>query len=274
MEKGNLNDPLLKQILPSIEELNTPPDFVDNPVGDFESTTAPGLLHKYRNRVLLISTGACAIHCRYCFRKNFPYSENQLGISRRIEALRYIENRIEIKEVILSGGDPFILANPSLAELIDAISAIKHVERLRIHTRIPTILPSRIDAELIRILKTSRLKTVIVTHINHPNEIDDTVRTTIDSLLTPGIRVLNQAVLLKGVNDNAETLTKLLEITFDTGIHPYYLHMLDRATGTAHFEVPENHSRYLEETLKKNLPGYLLPRFVREIAGKAYKVPI
>ncbi len=274
IEHGNINDPLLKQILPSTAELMNPPDFVDNPVGDLEAIATPGLLNKYHSRVLLITTGACAVNCRYCFRRNYPYSGNQLGISGRAEALRYIESRLEIKEVILSGGDPLVLANPGLEELIGAIAAIKHVKRLRIHTRIPSVLPARIDPELIRILKTTRLKTVIVTHINHPREIDERVRTAVASLLRAGVRVLNQAVLLKGINDDPKTLSELLETAFDTGIHPYYLHMLDRATGTSHFEVAEDYSLYLEETLRNNLPGYLLPRFVREVAGLPYKVPI
>jgi EF-P beta-lysylation protein EpmB len=274
IEKGNINDPLLKQILPSTLEFKNPPGFVDNPVGDLEAIVTPGLLHKYQGRVLLITTGACAVNCRYCFRRNYPYSGNQLGISSRGDALRYIETRPEIKEVILSGGDPLVLANSNLEELIARISAIDHVERLRIHTRIPSVLPSRIDRELVRILKTTRLKTVIVTHINHPKEIDEPVRTAVSLLLKAGIRLLNQAVLLKGVNDNPAVLSELLETAFDCGIHPYYLHMLDRAAGAAHFEVTEDYSHHLEETLRNNLPGYLLPRFVREIAGEPYKVPI
>ncbi|MGH8557270.1 MAG: EF-P beta-lysylation protein EpmB [Methylococcales bacterium] len=274
MEHGNINDPLLKQILPSTAELTNSPDFIDNPVGDLEAIATPGLLHKYQNRVLLITTGTCAVNCRYCFRRNYPYSGNQLGISGRAEALRYIESRVEIKEVILSGGDPLVLVNSSLEELIDAIAAIQHVKRLRIHTRIPSVLPARIDPDLIGILKITRLKSVIVTHINHPREIDARVKIAVDSLMRAGVRVLNQAVLLKGINDDPKTLTDLLETAFDAGIHPYYLHMLDRATGTAHFEVAQDYSLYLEETLRNTLPGYLLPRFVREIAGLSYKVPI
>ncbi|MCI0654303.1 MAG: EF-P beta-lysylation protein EpmB [Methylococcaceae bacterium] len=274
IERGNINDPLLKQILPSMAELTNPPDFVDNPVGDLEAIATPGLLHKYYSRVLLITTGTCAVNCRYCFRRNYPYSGNQLGISGRAEALRYIESRVKIKEVILSGGDPLVLANPGLEQLIGAIAAIQHVERLRIHTRIPSVLPARIDPDLVRILETTRLKTVVVTHINHPREIDAKVRIAVASLLDAGVRVLNQAVLLKGINDDPEILSELLETAFDAGIHPYYLHMLDRATGTAHFEVAQDYSLYLEKTLRNNLPGYLLPRFVREVVGLPYKVPI
>jgi EF-P beta-lysylation protein EpmB len=274
IEKGNIDDPLLKQILPSTEELQRTPGFVDNPVGDIEAIAAPGLLSKYQSRVLLITTGACAVHCRYCFRRNYPYSGNQLGTSGRAEGLRYIQSHPEISEVILSGGDPLMLTDSSLEELITAISAFEHVQRLRIHTRIPSVLPSRVDSGLLRILTSNRLKTVIVTHINHPREIDDMVRTAVTSLLDSGARVLNQAVLLKGINDDPDTLSELFETAFDSGIHPYYLHMLDKASGTAHFEVAEEYSILLEETLRKTLPGYLLPRFVREIAGESYKVPI
>lgn len=274
IEPGNINDPLLKQILPSAEEFHNRPGFVDNPVGDLEAIQSPGLLHKYRSRVLFITSGACAVNCRYCFRRNYPYAGNQLGNAGRDDALRYIESRPEIKEVILSGGDPLVLSNTSLEVLIAAISTIKHVERLRIHTRIPSVLPARIDPELIGILTTTHLKTVLVSHINHPREIDERVRIAVASLLNAKIRVLNQAVLLKGINDDPKTLSELLETAFDAGIHPYYLHMLDRATGTAHFEVDEHTSLYLEETLRNNLPGYLLPRFVREVAGFPYKVPL
>ncbi|MGR9105519.1 MAG: EF-P beta-lysylation protein EpmB [Gammaproteobacteria bacterium] len=274
IEKGEIDDPLLKQILPSITETSDSPGFVDNPVGDLEALATTGLLHKYRNRVLLITTGACAVNCRYCFRRNYPYSGNQLGIGARGEAWRYIAERPEITEVILSGGDPLVLVNSSLAEIVASIAAIPHVRRLRIHTRIPSVLPSRIEPSLLKILSTSRLQSVIVTHINHPNEIDERTRAAVAALLTAGIRVLNQAVLLKGVNDDPKTLSTLLETAFDAGIHPYYLHMLDRASGTAHFEVAEDLCRSLEETLRKTLPGYLLPRFVREIKGSPYKVPI
>ncbi len=274
IERGNFNDPLLKQILPSSSEFEYFPGFGDNPVGDLEAITTPGLLHKYHGRVLLITTGACAVNCRFCFRRNYPYSGNQLGTSGRAEALRYIQSQDDIREVILSGGDPLVLTNSSLEQLIRGIAAIRHVERLRIHTRIPSVLPARIDSELIRILTTSRLRTVVVTHINHPREIDDKTRTAVAALLKAEIRVLNQAVLLKGINDDPNILSELLETAFDAGIHPYYLHMLDRATGTAHFEVSEDYSYYLEETLRSHLPGYLLPRFVREVAGESHKVPI
>ncbi|MGH8553500.1 MAG: EF-P beta-lysylation protein EpmB, partial [Methylococcales bacterium] len=274
IEPGNIDDPLLKQILPTRAEFTTSRGFVDDPVGDLEAMATPGLLHKYSNRVLLITTGACAVHCRYCFRRNYPYSGKQLGISGRAEALRYIESRAEIREVILSGGDPLVLGNSSLDELIGAIAAIGHVRRLRIHSRIPSVLPSRIDAGLVRILKATRLKTVIVTHINHAREIDDRVRIAVASLLEAGVRVLNQAVLLKGINDDLHALSELLETAFDAGIHPYYLHMLDRASGTAHFEVSHAKCLDLEASLRSSLPGFLLPRFVREVAGFPYKVPI
>lgn len=274
IEKGNPEDPLLKQILPSVHEFDISEGFSDDPVGDLNAVGGTGLLHKYAGRVLLIATGACAVNCRYCFRRNFPYSGNQLSNSARAEALHYIASRPDIREVILSGGDPLVMNNPNLENLIRAIAKIDHVERLRIHTRIVSVLPARIDCGLIRILKTCGLKTVVVTHINHAREIDESARAAVSRLLTANIRVLNQAVLLKGVNDDLQTLRDLFENAFDSGIQPYYLHLLDRASGTQHFEVPETECIALEEGLRSSLPGYLLPRFVREIEGSAFKVPL
>ncbi len=274
MRKGDMNDPLLRQVLPLTEEMKDQPGFSQNPVGDLEARATRGVLHKYYNRILLLETGACAINCRYCFRRNFPYSENQLGQASRKKAIAYLKSRPEVREIIISGGDPLMTANSGLSELVESISRIDHVERLRIHTRIPTVLPSRIDGELVRIMSRSRLKTVIVAHINHPNEIDQEVENALKPLLEAGIRMFNQAVLLKGINDSPEVLRELLETTFDIGINPYYLHMLDRATGTAHFEVTKEKALFLQEELRKNLPGYLLPRFVREIPGEPYKTPL
>lgn len=274
IQPGNIDDPLLKQILTMPAEFTNPEGFIADPVGDLDALAAPGLLHKYANRVLLILTGACAVHCRYCFRRNYPYSGNQLAGSGRTEALQYIGSHMEIKEVILSGGDPLVLSNQNLEALIGAIASIGHVERLRIHSRIPSVLPSRIDAALLKILRTTRLKTVLVTHINHAQEIDARVRFAVASLTTVRVRVLNQAVLLKGINDDARSLAELFETAFDAGIQPYYLHMLDRAKGAAHFDVPHTRAVELEQTLKRTLPGYLLPRFVREVAGFPYKVPV
>jgi EF-P beta-lysylation protein EpmB len=231
-------------------------------------------LHKYENRALLIVSGGCAINCRYCFRRNFPYSEAQLSKQRKTFALDYIYNHKDITEVILSGGDPLILSNPYLSELIKQIATIHHVRRLRIHTRLPCVLPSRINADLIKALTDSRLKVVVVVHINHPNEIDGEVEHAISKFTRAGIPVFNQAVLLRGVNDNLKTLSALFETLFDVGIFPYYMHALDKAKGTQHFEVLDNRDQDLQDAIRRKLPGYLIPRFVREQSGKPYKVPI
>ncbi len=274
MEKANINDPLLRQVLPLNEELTVAPGFTDNPVGDLEAAAVPGVLHKYSGRALLITTGHCAINCRYCFRKNFPYSNHSVNPGKLAVALRYIESQPDIFEIILSGGDPLVLSNGKILELISQIEAIPHISRLRIHSRVPVVLPSRIDSELLTGLSLSRLKPVIVVHINHPNEIDQSVVDKISLIRSYFIPVFNQAVLLKGVNDSVETLTELFEKAFDSGIFPYYLHMLDKSTGNTHFEVTEKYCNELQENLRKNTPGYLLPRFVREQADLPYKLPI
>lgn len=274
IEKGNINDPLLRQVMPLQDELVDRPGFIDNPVGDFEAIVVPGVLHKYTGRALLIATGGCAINCRYCFRRNFPYSEAQMSKQRKALALDYIDNHNDITEIILSGGDPLVLSNQYLDELIKEIATIQHVRRLRIHTRLPCVLPSRINADLIKALTDSRLNIVVVVHINHPNEINGEVEHAISKLTRIGIPVFNQAVLLYGVNDNLKTLSVLFETLFDLGIFPYYMHALDRAKGTQHFEVLEDRNRYLQDGLRKKLPGYLIPRFVKEQTGKPYKVPV
>lgn len=274
IEKGNINDPLLRQIMPLQDELVNRSDFVDNPVGDFEAIAVPGVLHKYESRALLIASGGCAINCRYCFRRNFPYSEAQLSKQRKRLALDYIGNHKDITEIILSGGDPLILSNKCLDELIDEIAAIDHVRRLRIHTRLPCVLPSRISAGLIKLLSDSRLNVVFVVHINHPNEINSEVEQAISKLTRAGIPVFNQAVLLYGVNDNLKTLASLFETLFDAGIFPYYMHILDKTKGTQHFEVTNDRIRDLQDAIRRKLPGYLIPRFVKEQAGKPYKIPI
>ena len=274
IKKGDINDPLLKQVLPIPAESINPFDFVDNPVGDIEAVALPGVLHKYVGRALLIVTGGCAINCRYCFRRNFPYTDTQLTKQKRAGALQYIKNCIDIKEIILSGGDPLIQSNQQLGDLIKKIEGISHVHRLRIHSRLPNVLPSRIDSEFLKMLSDSRLKSVVVVHINHPNELDQQVKAAISRFHHANIPVFNQAVLLRGVNDNAETLTTLCETLFDAGVLPYYLHVLDKAKGTHHFNVSVAKCKKLQDTLRSTLPGYLIPRFVTEQAGKAHKIPL
>jgi EF-P beta-lysylation protein EpmB len=274
IRKGDPNDPLLLQVLPRAAERLMAPGFGVDPVGDLLAAARPGMLHKYAGRVLLITTGACAIHCRYCFRRNFPYSGQQLTKSREQAALQAIAGDASITEVILSGGDPLVLSNERLMSIIRAIEAIPHVRRLRFHSRLPVVLPSRIDAGFCAAVSASRLRMVMVMHANHPQELDDTVRQAVQRQLDIGITVLNQAVLLRGVNDDAESLIALSEMLFDQGVLPYYLHLLDKAQGAAHFEVPEAEALALMATLRQRLPGYLAPKLVREIAGETHKRPV
>lgn len=274
MGKGDPADPLLRQVLPLEAELAERAGFVADPVGDLAANLAPGVLRKYRGRALLVATGACAIHCRYCFRREFPYDANPLGRRLEGEALDFIAGDESLGEVILSGGDPLVLGDERLAGLVAGLTAIPHVRRLRVHSRLPVVLPTRITGELVRVLAGSRLKPVLVIHANHPAEFDADVGAALDRLRAAGIALLNQAVLLKGVNDDAATLVRLSETLFDHGVLPYYLHLLDRARGTAHFEVAEDRARELLRNLREALPGYLVPKLVREVEGEAYKRPI
>ena len=272
INKGDPDDPLLLQILPTDAERFARFGYVADPVGDLQAVTAPGILHKYHGRVLLILTGSCAINCRYCFRREFPYAEGQLTRSRQAEALTYIAGDDSIAEVILSGGDPLIWDDHRLAMLVDAISEFPHVLRLRSHTRLPIVLPSRITSNLVRVIAGTRLKPVLVVHANHANEFDSEVGIAMRTLHDAGVTLLNQSVLLKGVNDSPEALARLSERLFDHGILPYYLHLLDKANGTGHFEVSEPAAIALYEELQRRLPGYLVPRLVREMAGEPYKM--
>jgi len=271
IEKGNPHDPLLRQVLPVNEELLAYPGFSNDPVGDLPSATQNGVLHKYHGRVLLINTGSCAINCRYCFRRNFPYAELQLSKQKEDAAIQYIQADTTISEVILSGGDPLLLSDARLTRLIQQLDNIEHLQRIRIHTRLPIVLPARITEELINTLKLSPKQIIIITHCNHANEISDRVITACNLLKNNGIALFNQAVLLKGVNDNAEVLCKLSEQLFNHGIIPYYLHLLDKATGTGHFEVSEAKAMDLIQQVQAALPGYLVPKLVKEQAGAASK---
>jgi EF-P beta-lysylation protein EpmB len=274
MKKGDPNDPLLLQVLPVAEELVEQAGYAADPVGDLRAIVVPGLLHKYHGRALLIASGACAIHCRYCFRREFPYADGQLNRSRLADVFESIARDASIAEVILSGGDPLVLDDGRLVALVDGIAAIPHVRRLRIHTRLPIVLPSRITADLVQILIGTRLKPVVVVHANHANEFDDGVGRALLALRSAGVALLNQSVLLKGVNDRVEALAGLSETLFDHGVLPYYLHVLDKANGTGHFDVPETTALALVEELRRCLPGYLVPRLVREVDGAAYKVSL
>ncbi|MCQ8104228.1 EF-P beta-lysylation protein EpmB [Methylomonas sp. SURF-2] len=272
MEKANPCDPLLRQVLPVRDELVLYPGYSHDPVGDLNAMTATGVIHKYHGRVLLICTGGCAVNCRYCFRKHFPYGDQQLSRQKLQQALAYISARPEITEVILSGGDPLLLNDDKLGLLLDAVSAIPHVRRIRIHSRIPVVLPARITAELLQIFSDTPQKVVLVLHANHANELSQEVAKACADLTRHTVTLLNQSVLLKGVNDDSQSLLQLHEKLFDCGILPYYLHCLDRASGLGHFEVPEAQALSLMQSLREQLPGYLVPKLVKEQAGAAHKI--
>lgn len=271
MRHGDPADPLLRQVLPVPDEDREVPGYVADPVGDLAALRRPGLLHKYHGRVLLTLTGACAVHCRYCFRRDFPYAEANPLHGHWEQVRAYIAADPSIAEVILSGGDPLTLNDRRLAEITDALAAIGHVKRLRIHTRLPVVLPERVDAGLLGWLGTLALPAVMVIHANHAHEIDATVAAALAAVRAAGVGLLNQAVLLRGVNDSVAAQTALSEALFAAGVLPYYLHMLDHAAGTAHFAVDEERARTLYRTLHARLPGYLVPRLVSEIPGEAAK---
>jgi EF-P beta-lysylation protein EpmB len=268
------DDPLLRQVLPVAEEDREIPGFSHDPVGEFTKTLAPGLIQKYYGRVLLVTTSVCAIHCRYCFRRHYPYTDNNPASENWGPALDAIRADQSIKEVILSGGDPLTLADAKLASLIRQLELIPHLQWLRIHTRIPVVLPARITEELTAIISANRFKQTLVIHANHPHEITTDVNTVLQRLHTAGIQLLNQSVLLRGVNDDALVLAELSERLYASHVLPYYLHMLDPVAGAAHFEVDETVAKKLMEALQTILPGYLVPRLVREIEGIPYKTKL
>ncbi len=270
IEKGNINDPLLRQVLPLVDEQFETAGYTTDPVGDSHAAVVPGLLHKYQGRVLLMPTSACALHCRYCFRRHFPYSDHISSNNWR-QAIDYIEKDSSVSEVILSGGDPLSLNNNKLFRLLDLLAPIPHLKRIRFHTRLPIVLPDRIDSELTDYLHSYRCKVVVVVHCNHPNEITAELAKPLNLLNNNNITLLNQSVLLAGVNDNKDTLCELSERLFENNILPYYLHQLDKAQGTQHFAVSEAHANRLVNQLRNSLPGYLVPRLVRENAGEPAK---
>jgi len=271
MEKGNPHDPLLRQVLPVLDEVKVYPGFSEDPVGDLQAAATTGVLHKYHGRALFITTGSCAINCRYCFRRNFPYSELQLSKQTEELAIQYIRGDTSLSEVILSGGDPLLLSDNRLNALIQQLGNIDHVKRIRIHSRLPIVLPARITDELLAALMRSPVKIVFVVHCNHANEINERVIVALKGLKNAGITLFNQAVLLKGVNDDAEVLCHLSEKLFEQNVIPYYLHVLDKASGTGHFEVANKEALALIERVQALLPGYLVPKLVRESAGALAK---
>ncbi len=268
---GDPQDPLLLQVLPLEQEVNPRPGDMRDPVGDAAAQRAPGLIHKYHGRALLIARGVCAIHCRYCFRRHFPYESAPLTTDQFDEALQIVRNDRSLEEIILSGGDPLMMVDDKLDELIQLIEAIPHVIRLRIHTRLPVVIPSRVTEKLCQLLQHTGMSVIMVAHINHPQEIDESVQQAIARLLRHGVLMLNQSVLLRGVNDRLETLVELSRHLIDMNCLPYYLHQLDRVAGAGHFEVPQTEGESLIRQMREVLPGYAIPRYVREVAGESAK---
>lgn len=273
IEKGNASDPLLRQILPLDAELIQNENFNVDPVGDLAAIEVPGLLHKYHGRVLLMTTAACAVHCRYCFRRHFPYQESRSEKDWQ-EAVDYIREHSDIHEVILSGGDPLSLSESKLKNLTDKLSTIPHIKTLRLHTRQPIVLPERITPAFLSWLDSLPWKVVMVLHCNHANEIDSSVEAILKQLQQQQITLLNQSVLLEGVNDDAETLINLSKKLFENNVMPYYLHQLDKVQGAAHFYVSAEKASLLINEIQQYLPGYLVPKLVEEKAGEKSKISV
>lgn len=271
IRKGDYNDPLLLQVLPTAQEMEHTPGFVSDPLEEAAAKKLPGLIHKYQHRVLLTLSGACAINCRYCFRRHFPYAENSIASKQWQDILNYLKSNQSIEEVIFSGGDPLATSDKRLANFINDLNSIPHLQRLRIHTRLPVVIPDRITDELCTALATSRMQTLVVIHANHPNEFDQHVSQALAKLRASQTTVLNQAVLLKGINDDVDTQKSLHTQSFQAGALPYYLFVLDPVQGAAHFDIADSQAQQLMRDLQAKLPGYLVPKLAREIPGKPSK---
>lgn len=275
MGRGDPDDPLLLQVLPQLAETAEVAGFTRDAVGDMQARAAHGVLHKYHGRALLIASGTCAINCRYCFRRHFPYGEEIAAANHWRTALEHLRAHPDIDELILSGGDPLALTTAKLSELTDALHGMPQVHRLRIHTRLPVVLPERIDDEFCAWLSALPQRSVVVIHANHANELDASVAAVCQRMAAAGATLFNQSVLLRGVNDSADALVALSERLFDLcGVVPYYLHQLDRVHGTAHFEIDDTRALALIEAARARLSGYLVPRLVREVAGETGKRPM
>lgn len=274
MRRGDARDPLLLQVLPQIAERDVRPAALLDAVGDGAARAARGVIHKYRGRALLIASGACAVNCRYCFRRHFPYAEETAAAQHWRDAVDWLRAHPDIDELILSGGDPLSLSTAKLTELTVALRDVPQLKRLRLHTRLPVVLPERVDAELCAWLAALPWPVAIVLHANHAQELDAAVAKACSCLRASGAQLLNQSVLLKHINDSADTLCALSERLFAIGVLPYYLHQLDRVQGTLHFEVDDARALRLIESARQRLPGYLLPRLVREEAGQAAKTTL
>ena len=274
MRHGDPLDPLLRQVFPLIDEGFTHKSFVNDPVGDQLAITSPGLLQKYHGRALLLTTGACAIHCRYCFRRHFPYNDSNPLASQWQQTLITLQQDTSINEIILSGGDPLALSDNKLAQMVSELELIPHLKRLRIHTRLPVVLPERINDGLLSWITSTRFQVVMVIHANHSHELTQAEAEALKALAQAQVQLLNQTVLLKGINDSAEALTNLSERLIEVGVLPYYLHLLDPVAGAGHFDVTEKIGTELIKQLRRNLSGYLVPRLVREQQGESSKTVI
>ncbi|CAK4069865.1 EF-P beta-lysylation protein EpmB [Vibrio sp. 16] len=273
MEKGNPYDPLLRQVLPLSQEFEVHEGYSNDPLQE-QGNETPGLLHKYRNRALMIVKGGCAVNCRYCFRRHFPYQENKGNKLVWQQSLDYIRQQSELNEVILSGGDPLMAKDEELQWLINHIADIPHIKRIRIHSRLPVVIPARITPELLAILSGSRLQVIMVTHINHAQEINHELKRAMYDLKQAGVTLLNQGVMLKGVNDCVEAQVALSETLFDAGILPYYMHVLDKVQGAAHFYISDQQAKAIMAGLLERVSGYLVPKLTREIGGRKSKTPL
>lgn len=273
MKKGDATDPLLLQVLPSQFEFDKPPGYSHDPLHEQQSEL-PGLLHKYQSRVLIVFRGGCAVNCRYCFRRHFPYQDNHINKAKLLDIIAYIRAQPQVNEVILSGGDPLMANDQHIQWFVSQLESVEHITRLRIHTRLPVVIPSRLTDALVNLLSQSRFNCVMVLHINHANEIDQALRDALIQFRQAGVTLLNQAVLLRGINDNVSDQVALSEALFAGGILPYYLHVLDKVEGAAHFDIDEIQAKAMMVQLLKELPGFLVPKLVREIGGQPNKTPI
>lgn len=273
MQQGNERDPLLMQVMPNAAEYLEHPEFVTDPLQE-QQGEHNGVLHKYRSRVLVILRGGCAVNCRYCFRRHFPYQDHHFGRQQLEQLVTIIGADSAINEVILSGGDPLMATDSQISRIIDRLEAIPQLKRIRIHTRLPVVLPSRLTEELAQRLAQSRLKAILVLHTNHANEVSVSLKKALATYQNLGITLLNQSVLLKGINDTAAQLVDLSEALFDAGVMPYYLHQLDKVAGASHFDVSDERARALHLQIRARLPGFLVPQLVREIAGEPNKTPL
>jgi L-lysine 2,3-aminomutase len=271
IRKGDPHDPLLRQVLPLGAERISVPGYITDPLAEMAANHHDGLIHKYKGRVLLILTGACAINCRYCFRRHFPYEDNRLGPEQWQQVLDYLRQHTGVNEVIFSGGDPLATSDKRLARMIRDLADIPHLSRIRVHSRLPVVIPQRVTDSLIGALTGTRLQAVMVLHVNHASEMDQAVDRAVAQLRHAGVTLLNQSVLLRGVNDSVEALQALSERLFAAGVLPYYLFVLDAVAGAAHFDVSDDEARTLMRALQAELPGFLLPRLAREIPGRPSK---